>query len=188
MGLFKQSKDMFQAVTSPEMGELYQRSKGMETPSMLDGIRQANELMEQTAQHQRLMQVGVQGRGRIDAARDTATTVNEQVLAELTMTVSIPGRADYQVTTRQLVPRMMPGIFAPGSTVPIRVDPDDPTLLMFDQAAYATQSTGGIAQPGGGLPVQDPTARLERLADLRDRGVLTESEFAAQKARILGDL
>jgi hypothetical protein len=187
MGLFKQSKDMFQAVTSPELGELYQSSKGMERPSMLDGIRQANEVVGQTLQHQRLMQVGLEGRGRIDAARDTGTTVNEQALAELTMTVSLPGRAEYQVTTRQIVPRMLPGIFAPGSTVPVRVDPDDATVLMFDQTAYATQSTGSIPQPGG-LPVQDPAVRLERLTDLRDRGLLTEGEFAAQKARILADL
>jgi hypothetical protein len=37
-----------------------------------------------------------------------------------------------------------------------------------------------------GIP--DPAARLERLAGLRDRGVLTEEEFAAQKARILSEL
>jgi hypothetical protein len=30
------------------------------------------------------------------------------------------------------------------------------------------------------------TTELERLADLRARGVLTEGEFQAQKARILG--
>jgi hypothetical protein len=46
VGLFKQSKEMFQAATSPELAELCQRSKGMERPSMLEGIRQANELIE----------------------------------------------------------------------------------------------------------------------------------------------
>jgi hypothetical protein len=33
----------------------------------------------------------------------------------------------------------------------------------------------------------DPTERLVKLADLRDRGVLTEDEFAAQKAKILAE-
>jgi len=37
--------------------------------------------------------------------------------------------------------------------------------------------------PGGGT---DRIAELERLAKLRDKGVLTESEFQAEKARILG--
>ena len=41
---------------------------------------------------------------------------------------------------------------------------------------------------GGGTPPASPsaTSELERLADLRARGVLTEVEFQAQKAKILG--
>jgi Short C-terminal domain len=35
-------------------------------------------------------------------------------------------------------------------------------------------------------PQADPVAQLKELAELRDSGVLTEEEFAAQKARILG--
>lgn len=38
---------------------------------------------------------------------------------------------------------------------------------------------------GGAAPAPDPVEQLERLADLRDRGVLTEVEFAMQKARVL---
>ena len=33
---------------------------------------------------------------------------------------------------------------------------------------------------------QDTIAELKQLAELRDQGILTEEEFAAQKARILG--
>jgi len=32
----------------------------------------------------------------------------------------------------------------------------------------------------------DPIEQLQRLADLKNQGILTEEEFAAQKARILG--
>ena len=32
----------------------------------------------------------------------------------------------------------------------------------------------------------DPIARLKELAELKDQGILTEAEFAEQKARILG--
>jgi hypothetical protein len=35
-------------------------------------------------------------------------------------------------------------------------------------------------------PAADPVAQLERLGALRDSGVLTEAEFQAQKAKILG--
>jgi hypothetical protein len=42
-------------------------------------------------------------------------------------------------------------------------------------------------QAGAGQPATpaDPIAQLKELAALKERGVLTEEEFAAQKARIL---
>ena len=33
----------------------------------------------------------------------------------------------------------------------------------------------------------DPLERLQKLADLHDHGVLTDAEFAAEKANILGE-
>jgi len=50
-------------------------------------------------------------------------------------------------------------------------------------------AAGAPARPNGSTaPPASPsvTTELERLADLRARGVLTEEEFQAQKARILG--
>jgi Short C-terminal domain len=43
-------------------------------------------------------------------------------------------------------------------------------------------------QAGSGQPATpaDPIAQLKELAALKERGILTEEEFAAQKARILG--
>jgi hypothetical protein len=35
-------------------------------------------------------------------------------------------------------------------------------------------------------PAEDPIAQLRELAKLKDDGILTEEEFAAQKAKILG--
>ena len=42
-------------------------------------------------------------------------------------------------------------------------------------------------QAGAGQPTTpaDPIAQLKELAALKERGILTEEEFAAQKARIL---
>ena len=39
--------------------------------------------------------------------------------------------------------------------------------------------------PAPAAPAPDPLERLKELADLRDRGALTEEEFAAAKAQIL---
>jgi uncharacterized membrane protein YdbT with pleckstrin-like domain len=41
-------------------------------------------------------------------------------------------------------------------------------------------------QGGGAAAAPSTTTELQRLADLRDKGVLTEAEFQAQKAKILG--
>ena len=43
--------------------------------------------------------------------------------------------------------------------------------------------------PTATLPVSEEDARLQRLeklGELRDKGILTEEEFAAEKARLLG--
>jgi Short C-terminal domain len=39
--------------------------------------------------------------------------------------------------------------------------------------------------PAAAAPAADPVERLGELADLRDRGVLTDEEFAAAKSKIL---
>ena len=39
--------------------------------------------------------------------------------------------------------------------------------------------------PAPAAPAVDPIAQLKELAELKDKGILTEEEFAAQKAKIL---
>ena len=80
--------------------------------------------------------------------------------------------------------------------------PEDVQRTIFHQGELNQQRTGQRSAPApsapsapsrpdaaaGGTPPLSPsvTTELERLAELRARGVLTESEFQAQKARILG--
>jgi hypothetical protein len=53
----------------------------------------------------------------------------------------------------------------------------------YDQPAPAYEQPEPVpAAP----PAVDPLQQLKDLAELKDQGVLTEEEFAAQKARILG--
>jgi hypothetical protein len=42
------------------------------------------------------------------------------------------------------------------------------------------------AAPAPAAPAADPIAQLKQLGELRDQGILTEEEFAAQKAKLLG--
>jgi hypothetical protein len=56
-----------------------------------------------------------------------------------------------------------------------------------DQAQYDQQAAAAPppAAPAAG-PRPDAIEQLKELAQLKDQGVLTEEEFAAQKAKILG--
>ncbi len=60
--------------------------------------------------------------------------------------------------------------------------------LGIDPAALGTASGGGpAAAPGpAGDNSDDSLAQLEKLADLRDRGALTDEEFEAEKRKLLG--
>jgi hypothetical protein len=53
-------------------------------------------------------------------------------------------------------------------------------------AAFGAPPPGPAAPPPPAGPQPDLADQLRKLADLRDAGVLTEKEFAAQKTRLLG--
>jgi len=59
---------------------------------------------------------------------------------------------------------------------------------MQDQqiADLQDQTAAQPAPQAAPTPQEDTLSQLERLGDLKDQGVLTEEEFQAQKAKILG--
>jgi hypothetical protein len=74
---------------------------------------------------------------------------------------------------------------------------DDPQAFREKMRARAAQlnanamAAAGVAQPpqwmtAAGATQPDPADEIAKLADLRDRGALTETEFQAQKKKILG--
>jgi hypothetical protein len=93
-----------------------------------------------------------------------------------------------------------------GDILPVRYDPEDRSKIEVDAPALRAQSDAADAAraqakqarisdrerhfaPGTVPPgtASDPVERLEKLAGLRDRGALTDAEFAAQKAKILSE-
>jgi hypothetical protein len=60
---------------------------------------------------------------------------------------------------------------------------------MREQAAAGVDPLTGqsFAQPPAPAAGPDPIEQLEKLANLRDRGVLSPEEFEAQKKRVLGE-
>jgi membrane protein YdbS with pleckstrin-like domain len=77
--------------------------------------------------------------------------------------------------------------------------PEEVQKTIYEQTERTQRSVGSDRPPPPPSPPAPPspvgppgaapnvTTELERLADLRSRGVLTEEEFRAQKARILGE-
>jgi hypothetical protein len=57
-------------------------------------------------------------------------------------------------------------------------------------AGTATAAAGGVSRHQHGTAEEqtpdDPIAQIKQLAELRDQGILTDDEFAAQKAKLLG--
>jgi hypothetical protein len=63
----------------------------------------------------------------------------------------------------------------------------DAQIVAQREAAYDEQTEPApTPPPQAAAPAADPIAQLKELAELKDQGILTEEEFAAQKAKILG--
>lgn len=58
----------------------------------------------------------------------------------------------------------------------------DAQIVAQREEAYQQQPAPPAPQP----PAGDVVQQLKDLADLKNQGILTEEEFAAQKARVLG--
>ena len=65
--------------------------------------------------------------------------------------------------------------------------PEAVQKVIYEQSeAYQGRFTAPAA-PAAPPGVPDVSGELQRLADLRDRGVITDAEFKSQKARLLGE-
>ena len=144
MGMFRDMKESFQVLRSPELKELKRKADAQPRPSMLEGVRAANEAFDQAQVLQQqaggvanpagqamLYQTGIQGSATVVSVADTGMFVNEAPVLLLELQVSVPGREPYTVTHKQLVSHAALANFQPGKTFPVRVSPQDPTELII---------------------------------------------------------
>jgi hypothetical protein len=89
------------------------------------------EMAAEQQRAQRLMATGLVGQATITAVRETGTSVNESPVVEFRLQVALDGRDPYAVTHRQVVSRLVVGNFAPGATVPVRIDPADTAEVLI---------------------------------------------------------
>jgi len=119
-----------------------------------------------------LVHAGRRARGVVTELRDTGVTINNNPRVEVRIRVEPDGEAPFEVARKVTVSRV--AFPRAGERVEIAYDPDDHDRFTFRLADLADDGAG-----------PDRLEQLARLGELRESGVLTEEEFAAEKARIL---
>jgi hypothetical protein len=148
MGMFRDMKDMMKAVNSDELKELKKKADAQPRMSMMDGLKVANEAMDQAQVWQQqgaaMQQMygdhnaaaamytgGLQGSATVNAINDTGMMMNNAPVVELDLTVTVPGREPYPVKHRQLMAHSALPRFQPGAVFSVRVDQNDPTKIII---------------------------------------------------------
>ena len=147
-----------------------------------------------------LMASGSKGVGTVVSVRDTGMTVNDNPRVEMVFRVEpLDGSPTMDLTKKTTVSRVE--IPRQGDRYPVWYDPQDTSTWayatvadesgrenlrqMFGAAADSFVGMGTPAAPAG-TGGQDVAAQLTQLADLKSQGLLTDEEFEAQKAKLLG--
>jgi hypothetical protein len=125
----------------------------------------------------------IEAQAIITNVEDTGTTVNENPRVKLTMQVQPDGAQPFEVTKKVTVSRVR----IPKMCDPIRVKyyANHPEGLAVQKRT--TEDLAAAAAPVL-VPVAavDPLDRIKKLNELRQAGAVTDAEFEAQKAKILG--
>ncbi len=112
----------------------------------------------------------------IEGKRQTGVYINEQPRIEFDLLVEPEGLPAYRVTKKATVPPTALSDIGIGDGFQAKVAPGDEDRIAIDWDAPL--------DGGGG----DPAARLERLDDLRRRGLIDSDEYEAQRKRIIGSV
>jgi Short C-terminal domain len=154
----------------------------------------------------RLFQEGAQGVGTVQHVQDTGMTINDNPRVKMVFRVEpIDGSAAFDAQKTKTVSRVE--IPRAGDRYPVWYDREDPAKTwayatasdeqgrqqlrqIFGAAADGFVGMGG-APPAAAAPApapqeaEDPLDRLKKLDELHKAGVLSDSEFEEQKAKLL---
>jgi hypothetical protein len=131
MGMFKDMRDLSKA------GKQMKKERGGSLKMMKDGLAQANEMVQGVQADQelaeRLANEGVDGTATIVSMQATGANINMQPELQFQLTVDVGG-SQSTVTHTQVVSPAVIGQLQPGAQVPVKVDPNDHSQLMFGLA------------------------------------------------------
>jgi Short C-terminal domain len=147
----------------------------------------------------RLLKRGVKGTAQVSSAKETSWAmsageyegIGAPTVWKYGLDVTVPDKAPYQ-TTLYICAHL-----ETGETLPVYVSRMNPKRVTIDLAAQAAARASARAVRDGRTkvrvvtdaftpaPAPDVADELTKLADLRDRGALSDAEFEAQKAKLL---
>ncbi len=107
------------------------------------------------ANRKRIEATGVAGQATITDIGETNMMVNERPVLNLSLTVTIPGQAPYPIQQRMVMPWNAMGRMVVGATVPVMVDPANPSEVVIEWSGQsaARATAGGMA---GGISPHIP--------------------------------
>ncbi|MFF5228313.1 hypothetical protein [Dactylosporangium sp. NPDC000521] len=83
------------------------------------------------ARQRRVLRTGTPCLATVTAAHNVTNAENDDPVARITLAVPVPGGTATAVV-RQVVPQRLRRIVGPGTVLPVRVDPADPTFAVID--------------------------------------------------------
>jgi hypothetical protein len=147
MGMFKDMKDMVGVVRSDELKELKKKADAQPKVSMLDGVKMANQAMDQAQEMQAAMasqglsanpmanmaamSQGIQGNATVKGTTDTGQKLGDASVYDVELEVQIPNEAPYAVVHRQAIALAAMGNWQAGKVWPVRVDPSDRSKVII---------------------------------------------------------
>jgi Short C-terminal domain len=204
VGLFKSMKDLSGLTKQAKQLQRQQQQEAGYKPGfrgqmqqMGDMISEANEqladLTGASGDREQILVNGLPGQGVV-VAHGTPERGAQWFNMDIDLEVHVSGRRPYRVNNMYMVPTG--GTIGQGVTLPIKVDPSDPSKIAIDwDASQRAPERGEVRSVGGSgfTPAPAPSAgskdhiaELERLAKLRDSGALSDAELEQQKAKMLG--
>ncbi|MEA2463525.1 MAG: hypothetical protein QOJ98_1272 [Acidobacteriota bacterium] len=150
-----------------------------------------------------LVQHGKRCRGVVVSVEDTNWTVNNNPRVKITVRAEPDGEPPFTIEKTSVVPRVQ--IPKAGDTCVVFYDPSDPqgkNGITFDpvpgmtavaattlpQAQRLATDLAAVLKAKASPEEEDPLEKIEKLGELRDKGLITPAEFEEQKARLLREV
>lgn len=147
MGMFRDMKEAVGLIRSDELKELKRKADAQPKVSMLDGVKMANQAMDQAQEFQDMtasqglsaspmanmaaMTNGLVGNATVKSLSDTGQQMNGAPVMDVLLTVQLPGEQPYDVQHKQLIAHAAMGNWQPGKMFPVRVDPANRTSVII---------------------------------------------------------